>query len=139
MNFHEKYYMKGGNIMLLTPGPINKDYTDGELTNWHLEALNNSENTVNIYFSLYALSPMQQPIPLGTTSTTLEPGVYTFLNLLVLPLSEHTIPVIEIPSDEILVTLYGRNDSFQEITGAIFNRSNLIQLSKPLLPVGTEV
>ncbi len=119
--------------MLLTPGPVNKDFIDGELTNWHLEVLNNSMSTVNILFSLYALSPMNQPIPLGTTATTLEPGQYTFLNLVVQPLSEHTIPVIDIPNNDILVTLYGRNNSFKELTGAIYSRTRLVKLTKPLL------
>lgn len=124
--------------MLLTPGPINKDYTDGELTNWHLEVLNNSSAAVNVLFSLYALYPMDQPMPLGTTSTTLEKGQYTFLNLVVQPLSEHTIPVIDIPNDDVLVTLYGRNSSFQELSAVVFNRTKLIKLNKPLLQEESE-
>lgn len=120
--------------MILSPGPINKDFIDGELTNWHLEVLNNSDSEVSVYFSLFELSPMQlQPIPLGTTATSLTPGQYTFLNLVVNPLSEHTIPTIEIPNDDVLITLYGRTSSYYEITGAVYPRSNLVTLRKPLI------
>ena len=119
--------------MLLTSGPINKDYAEGELTNWHLEALNNSTNTVNVYFSLYALATTQpEPTPLGTTSTSLEPGQYTFLNLLISPQSEHTIPVINIPNDDVLITLYGRNSNNQEISGAVYSRNLLVSLNRPI-------
>ena len=120
--------------MILSPGPVNKDFIDGELTNWHLGILNNSESDVSVYFSIFALNPMQlQPVPLGTATTSLTPGQYTFLNLEVKPLSEHTIPTIEIPNDDVLVTLYGRNSSFQELTGAVYPRSSLVKLRKQLV------
>lgn len=125
--------LKGDHVMILTPGPINKDYTDGELTNWHLEVLNNSEDDISIYFSIYALKAMSpQPEPLGTTSTTLRPGQYTFLNLEVNPLSEHTIPTIDIPNDDVLVTLYGRNAEYQELAGVVYPRTALLTLKKAL-------
>jgi hypothetical protein len=42
--------------MYLTPGPIDKDYAEGELVNWHLEVLNNSGHNALISFYTFTVS-----------------------------------------------------------------------------------
>lgn len=118
--------------MLLTPGPVNRDFVLGELTNWHLEVLNNSNNNTVITFTVFGLySLYPSPIRLGTTTVDLRPGEYAPLTLQTNNF-EHTIPVIDIPNNDILLTLYGRNAQFQEISGAIYPRSGLVLLTRPL-------
>lgn len=119
--------------MLLTPGPVDRDFTDGELINWHLEVLNNSECTAVILLSVFALYGLfPKPIPIGTTSAELRPGEYTFLNIIVDPKYEHTIPTIEIPNNDIYITLYGRNTAYKQMSGAVYPRHSLVHMKKPL-------
>lgn len=119
--------------MYLTPGPIDRDYSEGELTNWHLETLNNSNFTARVFLSVYNLYGLYpNPIPIGTTSVDLKPGEYAFLNIEVDPQYEHTIPTIELPNDDVLVTLYGRNAFYKQMAGATFTRNSLVRLCKPL-------
>lgn len=118
--------------MLLTTGPVDRDFVLGDLTNWHLEVLNNTREEANIRFTIYALYPLfPHPIPIGTTSVDLSPGEYTFLTLEIEPKYEHTLPIIDLPEGDILLTLYGRNANDKAISGAIYAKVSLVELSKP--------
>jgi|GEM_PF-4097988 hypothetical protein len=118
--------------MLLTTGPVNRDFVLGELTNWHLELLNNSNNNARITFTVYGLfTTFPSVVRIRTTTVELRPGEYTPLTIQTENF-EHTIPVIDIPNNDILLTLYGRTAQFQEISGAVYPRNALVQLNRPL-------
>lgn len=131
----QKYY--GGNSMLLTSGPVNKDYVLGELYDWHLEALNNSGVNTQIVLAVYALYGLYpHPVLIGTTSVDLKPGEYSYLTLQT-DNHEHTIPVVQIPNNDVLITLYGRDKDHKEISGVVYPRTALVELRNSLC-VGEE-
>ena len=116
-------------MKLLTSGPVNKDFSDGELVNWHIEVFNNSNETATTVLTVYALLGLTPPVEIGSTFGEINPGQYVFFNIAIDPNQyEHTLPVIEVANDDILITLYGRNKDRKQITGAVYRFSELIEI-----------
>ncbi|MBP1967157.1 hypothetical protein [Paenibacillus aceris] len=112
----------------LTTGPVDRDFFEDDLANWHLELFNNGDEKVKVKLEVFQLEP---PALIGTNHTKLHPGEYNNLTVDTQG-NEHTLVVITISDEEkdILLTLYGRNNNNDNLSGAVYQRALLVKIDK---------
>lgn len=109
-------------------GPVDMEFADGILDNWHLEVYNNTNATVPVTLKVYDVN-CKGTIFIGGTSRDVDAYTHQYLTLSTNGV-HHTIAQIQYPQDtgEILVTLYGRDQAGLALPGAIYFANQLTAL-----------
>lgn len=114
-------------MAILTTGPVNRDFIGGDIANWHLEAFNNSDFTVQVTLRVFDLATTP-PTQIGSVTTSLSPKEHEFLTVATTS-REHTIVQVEHPlgRNDVLVTVYGRDNAGRNLAGATYRHVELVE------------
>ncbi len=119
-------------MLYFVSGPVNMEFADGILDNWHLEAYNNSDSVVPVTLKLFDINGVST-IYIGSTSRDVNPHSHEYMSLSTNGV-HHTIAQVEYPQGygDILLTLYGRDRNGRALPGAIFFNHQLIELQNEI-------
>lgn len=112
----------------LTTGPVDEDQFGGDLDNWHAEVFNNTDSVVTVTLRVFELEN-DIITEVDRDVNQLEPGDRDNLTANTNG-NEHTIAIVEHPlgRNDVLVTVYGRNDNDENLPGATYRHTELIEL-----------
>lgn len=114
-------------MALRSTGVVDRDQFGGDITNWHLEAFNNTNQTVTVTLRVFNAATNTV---IGSVSRTLAPHAYDNLTVNIGAV-EHTIAQVEHPlgRNDVFTTVYGRNSSDVNLPGATYRHEELIDLA----------
>ena len=120
-------------LLYFTSGPVDKDFADGILNDWHLEVYNNTNDKVMIRLRIFNVTD-DIPVLIGDTSHNVDEYSRRSYTLNTNACS-HTIAEIQYPenSGEVLLMLYGRDINCNALPGAVFYNNQLTALTNGII------